>query len=64
MTPAQLKDFLKRHNLSAEQFADIIGVTAPAVSHWTLGRRSIAKWVGRLCRMFDKQPALMKEFRQ
>lgn len=58
----QLNLFLGKHKLTPEQLADLIGLTKAAVHHWMTGRRSIAKPYGRLLRLFDRMPNLMKEF--
>lgn len=62
MTSADLKEFLKRHNLGDTQFAELIGVTPMAVYHWLTGKRNISLTVSRLCRLFDKRPDLIAEF--
>jgi predicted transcriptional regulator len=62
MTKEQLTNFLLKHKMSYEHLAELIGLTAPAVYHWLHGTRSIAKPYGRLLRLFDKHPHLMKEF--
>ncbi len=64
MNKSEIKAFLIRHGLSEYDFADLIGVTQPAVNHWMTGRRAISLTVSRLCRTFDRKPELMKEFAQ
>lgn len=63
MTAEELKDFLKRHDLDAGDLSDLIGLTRMAVEHWLVGRRTIAKSYGRLIRLFDRHPELMRTFR-
>lgn len=63
MTALQLEEFLKRHNMEPNQFAELIGLTPSAVNHWLLGIRTIAKPYGRLIRLFDKHPKLMSDFK-
>jgi len=62
MTKEELEAFLKRHALDHEEFAELLGVTRQAVWHWLNEERSISLTVGRLCRMFDRKPELMREF--
>ncbi len=64
MTPNDLRNFLNKYALSREDFADLLGVTASAVSHWLDGRRSMSLTLTRLCKLFDKRPELMGEFRK
>lgn len=63
MNAHELDTFLKKYNLEAPDFAEMIGVTRMAVEHWLSGRRSIAKPYGRLIRLFDRHPHLMREFK-
>ena len=63
MTKDQLTAFLLKHQMSYEVLADLLGLTNQAVYHWLQGTRSIAKPYGRLLRLFDKHPDLMKEFK-
>lgn len=63
MNRDQLQSFMAKHGLSAEQLADLIGLTKSAVDHWLNGIRSIAKPYGRLMRLFDKHPELMRDFK-
>lgn len=62
MTASELKAFLKRHTLAPDEFAKLIGVTHMAVLHWLHERRAISLTVGRLCKIFDKHPELMRKF--
>lgn len=63
MNASELDIFLKKYGLRASDFAELLGVTPMAVEHWLIGRRSIAKPYGRLVRLFDKHPELMREFK-
>lgn len=63
MNSEDLKQFLERHDLSNVQFAELLGVTPCAVQHWLNGIRSISLTVGRLCKLFDKRPVLLDEFK-
>ncbi len=64
MNNEQLKIFMVKYKMSPKTLAELIGLTPMAVEHWLIGRRSIAKPYGRLIRLFDKKPELMKEFAQ
>ncbi len=63
MNQQQLATFLAKHKLTDTTLAELLGLTPSAVNHWMVGRRTIAKPYGRLLRMFDKYPQLMKEFK-
>lgn len=63
MTPQALQSFIEKYGLNSQDLADLLGLTRMAVDHWLAGRRSIAKPFGRLMRLFDRHPALMKEFK-
>lgn len=63
MTAMELKIFMKKYSLNAIELSDLIGVTRMAVEHWLVGRRTIAKSYGRLIRLFDRHPELMRTFR-
>lgn len=62
MKPAELKDFLKRHDINAEHLAKVLGVTWQAVDHWLNGRREINETMKRLIAMFDNDPEDMEYF--
>jgi hypothetical protein len=57
-----MQAFLKHHNINYIEFAALIGLTSTAIDHWTRGKRSIHVPFKRLMRLFDKNPALMREF--
>ena len=63
MNRKELVVFLATHELNNEEFAELLGVTRQAVHHWMVGTREISLTVSRLCKMFDKRPELMSEFR-
>lgn len=63
MNKSELEVFLKKYGLEASELAEVIGLTRMAVEHWLSGRRAIAKPYGRLMRMFDRHPELMREFK-
>ena len=62
MKPKELEKFLQRHDLSNDEFAQILGVTVMAVNHWLSGRRTMSLMLVRLLRLFDAKPKLMEEF--
>jgi DNA-binding transcriptional regulator YiaG len=62
MNGSEIKAFLERHQLTVDQFAEIIGVTPAGIYHWVQGRRLMSLTVARLCRLFDRRPELLKEF--
>jgi DNA-binding transcriptional regulator YiaG len=61
MDPSELKDFLRKHKLEKEDYAEIIGVTLPAMDHWLTKRRPIPEPVARITRLVDRKPELMDE---
>ena len=63
MTALELNDFFVKHNFTAAQFAEIIGVTKQAVNHWIFGRRDIPEMVVRITRMFDYDNRLIAVFK-
>lgn len=62
MTSEQLKNFLRKHKLSNDQFAELLGITKPAVDHWLTGRRSVPMTTVKLLKYFDAHPDAMEEF--
>ncbi len=62
MTGKELRIFLKKYDLTQVEFANLLGVTPMAVQHWLTDKRSVARPIGRLLRMFDRKPELMREF--
>lgn len=63
MTGHELSLFLAKYQIAPDDFAEMIGLTRSAVAHWLSGKRSIARPYGRLVRLFDKYPHLMREFK-
>lgn len=63
MTAKELSNFLVRHKITGEKFAETLGVTKPAIDHWLSNRRSIPETTARLIKFFDKHPDVMDEFR-
>ncbi len=62
MNKEQLNAWLQTKNLTPSQFAQFIGVTPTAVSHWLKGKRTISLTVTRVCKLMDRHPNLMEEF--
>jgi DNA-binding transcriptional regulator YiaG len=62
MKPSELRSFLKRHDMTTRQLANILGVSHQAVDHWTCGRRDISEMLSRLILMFDNDPEDMDYF--
>ncbi len=62
MSKSDFQTWLKHHDLTYEMFAKVIGVTPMAVHHWLTGYRTMSLTVTRLCRLFDRYPALLEEF--
>lgn len=62
MTASDLRLFLKRHELTSEQFARLMGVTPMAVHHWLTGKREMSLTMARLCSLFDRYPEMKREF--
>lgn len=62
LTPAELESFLIRHDLTNSQFAEVLGVSRPAVDHWLIGRRNVPPTVVKLVDYFDRKPEAVMEF--
>ena len=61
-SPKELQQFMNHFGISKKEFAEIIGVTEPAVDLWLLGKRNVSVTLTRLITMFTKYPKLLKEF--
>lgn len=59
MTPVQLEDFLIKHDLSEDDFVEMIGVTRPALRHWFVGRRKIPPTVAKIVRFLNANPQMI-----
>lgn len=62
MTPRDLENFLTRNDMTNREFAELLGLTEMAISHWIHGRRMVPPTTVKLIRLFDRQPKLMKDF--
>lgn len=62
MTPEELAKFMKKHGFSAKELSELLGLSIQAVMLWQSGERPIKHTNTRLIRLFDKYPALLKEF--
>jgi DNA-binding transcriptional regulator YiaG len=61
MTPADLKSARKSLGLSAQQFADLVGVTRDAVCKWEAGHRQIPKMLDLVIELLQ-MPSVRKLF--
>lgn len=64
MTKKELDSLLEFWGFSNQEFADLLGVTRPAVDHWVTGRREVPPTTVRLLRLFYAQPKVMKDFQE
>lgn len=62
MSKHDVKEWMQRHNMSAEEMADWLGMTKQGVLHWLSGKREIPEPIGRLLNYFDLRPERMKDF--
>lgn len=62
LTAEQLQAFMDKHGISSKEFSQILGVTIQAVRLWLSGDRGISLTITRLIAMFEKYPALIKDF--
>lgn len=62
LTPAELLAFLNKHGISPKEFGQILGVSLQAVRLWLSGHRSISVTISRVVAMFEKYPALIRDF--
>lgn len=58
----ELMVFMHKHGISANELAEILGVSGQAVSLWLSGKRDVSLTTSRLIRMLDKYPHLIREF--
>lgn len=59
---AEVQAFRKRHKLSQDELADLLGITVDGVKKWELNLRGLSEPLWRLLQLFDKRPELMREF--
>ena len=55
MTPEELKAFRRKHGLSQEDLARLLGIEQSAVSHWETGRRKIPPYLFELLVCLEKE---------
>lgn len=58
----ELEAFMHKYGFDNESLAGFLGITKPAVDHWTSGRRAIPPTTVRLLKFFAKHPELMDTF--
>jgi DNA-binding transcriptional regulator YiaG len=64
VTSVDLINFLKKYDITDEDFAEIIGVTPTAVKFWLRDQRKIPGPVTTLVKVFEMYPNLMKELNE
>ena len=62
MEPDELKDFMRRHGLARDEFADLLGVRRSTLDHWVTKRRHVPPTTVKLIWAFNKNPDWMGEF--
>lgn len=62
MRGTEVMAFRRRHKLSQEDLAEILGITVGGVKKWEDDKRGLSEPLWRLFQMFDKYPQLMREF--
>lgn len=62
LTPEELKSFMDANGISIKELAELLGVTERAVKMWLAGDRDFSVTNTRLVKMFQKYPALIREF--
>lgn len=58
----EIAKFMRKHGMSEQEFAEIIGVTIQGVYLWLSGERKFSVTNSRLLRLLDKYPTLIREF--
>lgn len=61
-TSQDLSEWLKRHNYSANELAEMLGITRQAVVYWLSATRRIPEPIGRLLYYFDRFPEAKRNF--
>ena len=62
MSREDLREWMRTHNMSADELAEMLGLTTQAVLYWTQGKRKIPEPIGRLLEFLGQRPQMFREF--
>ena len=62
MTREDLKEWMRTHDMSTDELAEMLGLTNQAVIYWTQGKRTIPEPIGRLLVFLGQRPQMFREF--
>ena len=62
MSREDLREWMRTHNMSADELAEMLGLTTQAVLYWTQGKRKIPEPIGRLLVFLGQRPQMFREF--
>ena len=62
MSAEDLKVWMKEHDCSVQELADMLGLTTQAILYWITRKRKIPEPVGRLLVFLGQRPQTMREF--
>ena len=62
MSRADLIQWMRTHDMSADELAEMLGLTTQAVLYWVQGKRKIPEPIGRLLVFLGQRPQMMREF--
>ena len=62
MTSDELNQFLDHFGMNADELAETLSITKPAVDHWLSGRREVPATTVRLLQYWLKHPTRIGAF--
>ena len=62
MSREDLREWMRTHDMSADDLAEMLGLTTQAVLYWVQGKRKIPEPIGRLLVFLGQRPQMMREF--
>jgi transcriptional regulator with XRE-family HTH domain len=62
MSREDLRQWMKTHDMSVEELAEMLGLTRQAVLYWVQGKRTIPEPIGRLLVFLGQRPEMFREF--
>ena len=62
MSRTDLVQWMRTHDMSTEDLAEMLGLTTQAVLYWTQGKRKIPEPIGRLLVFLGQRPQMFREF--
>ena len=62
MSREDLREWMRTHDMSADELAEMLGLTTQAVLYWVQGKRKIPEPIGRLLVFLGQRPQMFREF--